>query len=631
MLSTTRNLARSPLAVVIIIVPVVAAFALFGISDIFTGTGNAVALVGSERVTAQELSRSYAQQVNAIRQQNPRFTDEEANAMQLGEQVLSRLIAEHAIDAKANELGLAVSDEAIVEAIEEIPAFNNPFSGQFDRATYRAVLADNEFTEASFEESLRGELRRSQFLAAALGGVSPPGIFERARQAYAGERRRMRALFLSPSLAGEIADPTDEELQAFIEENAASFTYPEQRRFTLVRITPDDLLPDVDVPEEDLRTLYEIQLDNGELADAPTRSFVQLSASDQETAEAAAARLQAGENPETVAAELGLVEPVTFEAVQSFAVPDTVVSEAVFAMASGDASAVEGALGWRAVRVEAATDPVVPSFEERRGALQAELAMNEAEGRLFDTLAAFEEARGAGATLDEAAEAAQLPIERLDFITQQGFTLTGEAAMTLFAAPEILEQVFTMPESFDGELTNFGDGGYFAVRVDAVEESRLATLEEERERVETFWRMRAVDDQLQAVVDNALQRARDGEDMDVIAQSIGLGARVEAATLRRDETAGPFAQQLVAQAFSLPPQQAFTSRADDQRTRAIVLVDEVLAPEPAPLTAEEQAELAEGLRGDFAIGVEAGLMSAYEVTIDPRLRDLALGRSDPAQ
>jgi peptidyl-prolyl cis-trans isomerase D len=275
MLERIRKLARSPIAVALIIVPIIAAFALFGISDIFRGTGDAVALVGEERVTVSELNRAYERELQTIQRENPRFTREQADEIGLGEQVLQGLVARAAVDAKARQLGLAVSDVELRDTIQSLPVFRNAFSDQFDRQTYESVLAQNQMTPTMFERDVRGDIRRSQYLTSVLAGLDAPDVLARARHAYAEERRDIAALLIAPSLADEVGEPSDDDLAAFIEENADAFRRPEQRRFTLVRANPDLFARDVDVAEADIRELYEIRLENGELSDPATRSFVQ--------------------------------------------------------------------------------------------------------------------------------------------------------------------------------------------------------------------------------------------------------------------------------------------------------------------------------------------------------------------
>jgi len=312
-------------------------------------------------------------------------------------------------------------------------------------------------------------------------------------------------------------------------------------------------------------------------------------------------------------------------------VPDAGVADAVFAQAEGDVTAVESRLGWQVVRITAATDPVVPPLEEVRPDLEQFLAGDQSEADMLDALGVFEEARAGGATLEEAAQAAALPAERFDRITQRGQSLDGQTAATLSQTPDILETVFTLPVGFPGDVTGYGENGYFVARVDAIEESRLPTVDEVREQASAFWRARQVDDALTTIVDDAMARAEAGESLDSIAQSIGGGAEVEIATLGRGETAGPFNEQLVSAAFNASEGQPFQARAGDQRTRAIAIVSDILAPSGDPVAPERRAALTSELSDDLAAALESAVLASYDIRRDQLLIDQALGRADPVQ
>jgi peptidyl-prolyl cis-trans isomerase D len=103
------------------------------------------------------------------------------------------------------------------------------------------------------------------------------------------------------------------------------------------------------------------------------------------------------------------------------------------------------------------------------------------------------------------------------------------------------------------------------------------------------------------------------------------------AVLGRGETAGPFNQQFSAAAFSASENEPFQARAGDQRTRAIALVTEIIAPSGDPVAPERQAAISGELSDDLAAALESAVLASYEIRRDPLLIDQALGRADPAQ
>ncbi len=628
MLSAIRNLARSPLIGGIIIAFLIAAFALWGVEDILRGGRTDAISVGTERVTPQQLNRAFNQRLTIAQQENPRLTREEADRAGLGESVISQLAAEAALNAQARELNLGVSDSRVFSEIQGIPVFRSGFSNRFDRATYNEVLAQQSWTPETFEQQIRTELRRMQMIDSAIAGARAPSVMAEARAAYEAEARTIRALLLPPALAGEIEPPTDEALEGFIAEEAQVFQRPEQRRFSIVRATPDMLAMDADVDEEELRELYQMRLDQGELSEPATRSFALWTVADAETADALIARIEAGEDADAAASELGLSQAARQTEAQAYEVPDQTVSAAVFEMAKGEARALDTRLGLRVAYVEAATDPEVPSYEQARDGLRAEFARLTAEDEMFAALDRLEQARGAGATLEEAAAEARLPVEKYDFVTRNGFTMEGQPLMSLLEGQEILQQVFEAPLGFDTDLTEFGDGGYFVVRVDEIEESRLPRVDEVREDAEAYWTALRTDERLGEIATDALARVRAGETLDAVAADLGGAARVETSTLRRSETAGPFGEMLVGAAFAARQGEAFEARASGQRTRAVGLVTAIQAD--APATADASA-LSEELENDILMGLERSLMNIYEIRPNQAMIDVALGRSQPDQ
>lgn len=629
MLAAIRSLARSPIAVLIIIVPLLAAFALFGVTDVFRVAGTSAVEVGSQSVSARELASTYSRQLQQIQIQNPGFTREQAEEVGLPDQVLNQLTVDAAIAAKADDLGLGISDAAVREQIRSIEAFRNPFTGRFDRQTYAQALSQANYTEAEFERSVRTDLIRAQLVAPLVSGIDTPATLASARRAFTNERRTINALLISPSMAGDIPDPDDAQLQAFIEENAQFFQRPEFRRITLVRVDPDAAMRDIDIAEEDLRELYEIRLEQGELADPATRTLRYWNASDAAAAQDAAERISGGQAPGDVATDLGLGEPVTLEAVQAYEIPDAEVADAAFDLGEGEAAAIESRLGWRVLYIDGAIDPDVPGFQEARSGLLTELASDQAEQVVLDRIYAFDEQRTGGATIAEAATSAGIPVERFDFVNEDGISEAGYQVQGLAGYPEILSSAFELPEGFDSDPAQYGDGGYFVLRVDEVDPSRLPALADVREQAETTWRFRQVDDRLGEIVEEAMARVDAGDSLNVVADDLGAGARVETATLLRSETAGPFNQQLVQQAFAAPQGQPFQARAGDQRTRAVAVVEDIVAPAPGPLPANAVSELSAELEADLSQALQSALLARYEVRRNPDIIDQALGRTSP--
>ena len=74
---------------------------------------------------------------------------------------------------------------------------------------------------------------------------------------YGAERRAAAYFILPAAAAGEIAAPSDQELEAFYDERKATFRSPEYRAVNVVAVTPETLAKPEAVSDEDARKRYE--------------------------------------------------------------------------------------------------------------------------------------------------------------------------------------------------------------------------------------------------------------------------------------------------------------------------------------------------------------------------------------
>tara|TARA_R110002096_G_scaffold337516_3_gene530833 strand:- start:638 stop:2572 length:1935 start_codon:yes stop_codon:yes gene_type:complete len=639
MLAAFRSIVRSPILLVLIIGPLIVGFAIFGVSDIFVRTGDAVALVGPERVTQVELARAYNQRLQREQVDNPTLTSETARLNGLGDTVLSELIIGARIRAMANDLNLAVSDEQVVNEIDGYEVFRDPVTGRHDNAAYSQYLSNQRISAEQFEDNVREDLLRRQLVDALFAGLRTPEGYASAIQEYQNERRSFRAIVVPPQAAGDVGEPDDAALQTVIDENPQYFTIPERRSFTLVRFRVEDFTRDVVIDEADIRDQYDYEIDSGQLGEPATRSFTQMRFEDADTARAAADRLNAGERATDIAADLGVDAPFSQTDRQAYQIPDEALADALFSMSEGEAAAVEGRLGWFVVRVTAAQDAEIPAFETRRADIRQLMARSEAEDLMYDAMGAYESAISGGATLEEAAEAANIPYEYFgptdaQFRDSRGFPAQYRADSGQWIAaneeqPEVIAAVFEQTPGFETELDPYGDGDYFALRVDSVTASSIRDLDDAREDAATVWRLQTVDARLEDIVNDARARAQAGEALDSIAASIP-GARVEAASLTRSETAAPFGRDAISAAFFMEEGDVQRARSADNRSHLVLVLDEITSD--ADTSAEDLFELrsliAEQFQADLDRSLSAALAAKYPERVDATLRDQALGVID---
>ena len=173
-------------------------FVIWGIGDIFRGVGaNDVAQVGEIRIPTESFRQEYQERLQQLGRQAGRgITPEQARAFGLDRQVLGEMISEATLDAKAKELGLNVSNEALLDRIHANPAFKNA-AGNFDPNRFYETLRNANFTEARYIDSERRLMLRQQMGRALSADLAAPLVLREALRRYQAEERSVQFVELT--------------------------------------------------------------------------------------------------------------------------------------------------------------------------------------------------------------------------------------------------------------------------------------------------------------------------------------------------------------------------------------------------------------------------------------------------
>src|SRR5262249_27551880 len=206
----------------------VLAFAIWGIGDIFRGYGrSSVAKIGSTEIPIEQFRQAYNDRLQQIgRELRHPITPPQAHALGIEQQIVNQLVAEAAIDEKARQMGLRLSDAEVARLIMNDPAFRGP-SGQFDRQQFTYMIRNAGYTEARFAAEQRRVTLRRQVSLAIGGDVPPPKTAAQALDRFETEQRSVEFVVLGAAQAGDIPTPTPEELAKYFEERKALFRAPE--------------------------------------------------------------------------------------------------------------------------------------------------------------------------------------------------------------------------------------------------------------------------------------------------------------------------------------------------------------------------------------------------------------------
>ena len=508
-------------------------FAVWGIGDIFRGFGvGTVAKVGETDITTEAYRQAYQSQLQNLQREARRaITNDEARAAGLDRTVLRRLLSEATLDQRAKEMGLAMADRDIAQAIVNDPSFVGP-TGKFERQRFNDALREAGYpNEQRFLlEQRLNYLRRE--LALSLAGETPvPQVLLEAAHRYGAETRAVEYMTLPESFAGEIPEPTEEALKTFFEQRKQGFRAPEYRTVTFLAVTPGSVSDPSKISDEDARRTYEAA--KARFSTPEKRSVQQIVFPTEEEAAAARKRIEEGLSFDALAEERKL-SPGDIDlgtlAWTEFVDPN--IAQGAFATPEGQVSQpIKGQFGLALLRVSKIEPQAVRPFEDVVEQVKKELAERRAGDQVRDIRDKIEDERTSGRTLPDAAKTVSLTPTTVD-IDRSGRDRKGNPVVGIPDSENLLRAAFASDIGVDNDLITTRDNGYIWFEIGKVDPSRDRTLDEVRAQVTAAWRSDEAARILQEKAAELVKRIEGGEAFEAVAKATGLEPQFDAEVRR---------------------------------------------------------------------------------------------------
>lgn len=228
-----------------------------GIQPGGTAPTDAAATVGKLQVSYAEFERTYRQTEDFYRQSyGEQFNRELAQQIGLPMQVLDQLVAEKILLQEADRMGLRVTDNEVVEAISEIPAFQLTDGSFVGEDRYNQILRSNGYTIDQFEAGVRTDL-----LTQKVNSVMAENMFvsdAEVVQEYKSqnETANIRYIRLPTAQLRDEVTLTEAEISDFFSQNQEEFRVPERRGVDYLLIDPDELRSTIEISDAEISDYY---------------------------------------------------------------------------------------------------------------------------------------------------------------------------------------------------------------------------------------------------------------------------------------------------------------------------------------------------------------------------------------
>jgi peptidyl-prolyl cis-trans isomerase D len=592
-----------------IIVLGVATFAMsfFGIEGYFSSRVETyVAKVGKREISQQQF-RDRMNQIRqqAMAQQGDQFDGSAFEKPENKRRILDAMIDQQLLLQANEELGMRVSNQALREAIAEVPAFQ--VDGKFDPDTYRSLLAANRMTPEMFEQQQRSSMDIAQ-LPDAIGDSAVVTDADMDHYLDLRLQRRDVQYFTLARPAPADGKVGDAEIAAYYKGHQADFMKPEQVSLKYIEVNTADLKLDTQPSDEELQKRYqdekarfvqpEQRLVSHILVNVPKNA----TPAQQKAALDKAQKIAAEATPADFAAlakkdsdDLGSKGQGGNLGWLQKGVTNAAFDSALFALKKGEISKpVLSPEGYHIIYLRDVHSGDVKPFAEVRDELAKEAIkadrerkFNEVAGKLADLSYQMP------GSLDTAAKTLGLPIKDTGLFARSG-------GSGIAANPKVIAAAFSddvLAQGNNSSLINLGSDDAVVVRVDQHEPKAVRPLAEVSDAI----RQKILDDRVVAAAkqqaDALLARLRKGEDIQAVAKSAGAGVQTANGILRVPQ--GPSEQNLPepvrSQAFLLPhpakdkPQYASVAVGDG--VFAILAVDKVQGGDLSKINAGQREQL----------------------------------------
>lgn len=611
---------------------IVVGFGLWGIRDMFSNfRGNELATVGTTDIGLQQYQTAYQTQLQRLQRQAQRaISGEEAKKFGLDRQVLAELITSAALDQDAKRLGLGLPDSELARQIQSEKIFAGP-NGAFDVETMRRILRDNGYSEESYVREQRAVALRKQIAQSTTGDVFAPQVLLEAINQFANQTRKADYVMLPAPDLTQAATPSDEAVQAFFNQRKSAYRAPEYRNVVVLVVTPESLAKSLTIDDSLAQKVFDETKER--FATAEKRQLIQLTFADAKQADAASARLKAGESFDAVAADkssggvradLGLTT--------RDAIFDAEVAAAAFGVQkTGVVGPVAGKFGTVLVDVLAIEPGAQKAFDAVKDQIKSELALSQAKQALQATHDRIEDLRSSGKSLTEAAAAVNLtPVTAVTDASgaQKGVAgQPGPAVAALTSAPELTKAIFASDVGVDNDAVALKNGGYGWFEIAAIEPTRPLALDEVRAQVLAAVQQSDSQSALAQKANELAKKLDAGETFKTLAQTQNLTLQQSPALKRAAGQALP--DSAIQQIFGTPLGGAGVAIGPNG-SRILFQVTEATTP---PLDLNEQTikglrpQLEASLADDIFSQYVSGLESALGVRINQAAMRAISGQS----
>ena len=609
----------------------VASFGIWGVSRslIGGGGGTTVITVGDQQVGVSEYRLAYRRQIATLSQQfGTQLTPDQARAFGVEQQTDSQLVAGASLDQLAADMDLGLSQDRLAQLIGEDQAFKSN-TGQFDRALFASRLSNAGISEDDYIKERSKVAVRGQIVEAVSNGFTAPKLLVDALKQYHDESRTIDYLILTNANIDPVKAPADDVLAKWFDGVKSRYRAPEYRKIAYVKLQAADIADASSITDDAVRAEFEKRKES--FTSPETRTIEQLSFANKDLANAALTALKTGTTFDQLVTDQGkTASDVMLGNFAKTAVPDSAIAEPAFAISKdgGTSGVIDGSFGPVILRVTNIKQEVSKSFDDVKDDLRKQMAIAQASSQLTDLHDRFEDIRGGGASLADAAQQMKLKAVTIDAVDATGLDKNGEEVKDIPVKQKLLTEAFKTEVGVQAIPMSLGSDGYVWFDTLDIVPERDRPLSEVHDKVAADWTAEQQKIALSAKAAELKGEAQKGKSLADIAAPLGIAVENKTNVIRSMDDA-VLGHGGVTAAFSGPVDTIASAVGGDDTTQILLKVTDV---DPAPAAdvlnnqSQQAVAIANAAGDDILDQMVSELQTKYGVSVDRTLAQQAIAR-----
>ncbi|MEW6237048.1 MAG: peptidyl-prolyl cis-trans isomerase [Candidatus Omnitrophota bacterium] len=189
--------------------------------------------------------------------QNNRENGQEADlpAEELRSRALQRSIVSALFEEKANEWGIATTDDEVFKTIHDLSYFKDE-QGNFSYDIYRQKVIGAGYHPIQFEEMQRESLTRAKMQSVVTQSVFRSAADKKRNDDRQNAKIQIEYLAFEPSSYTEEIAPDEAGMQEYYDKNKEDYRIPEQRRIAYARFIPANFIQEVSYAEQQVERYF---------------------------------------------------------------------------------------------------------------------------------------------------------------------------------------------------------------------------------------------------------------------------------------------------------------------------------------------------------------------------------------